>query len=166
MQLPIEERLLEADIPTAAFFRLQIRIAVEVIARTVVDEELVQRRSLEAGAVARLQLGLRTRDDEGGRDPVGRMPAIAVIVVAADIGGKEEAILDIALILQEGGLVAVGGRQARRLRRSRSYCRPMTRLWPLAISRSPRQSSFVRSPRYSVGRPSTPKAFGVRLKRS
>ncbi|MNL88727.1 hypothetical protein D3C87_2186190 [compost metagenome] len=43
------------------------------------------------------------------------MPAIAVVIVAADVRGQEEAILDVALIFEEGGLVAVRGGEARRI---------------------------------------------------
>jgi hypothetical protein len=65
----VEQRLLEAGVIAEALFRLQVRIGEEPEVRKA-DEELIERRGLEGGADAGLELGFGPRDDDGRSDPV------------------------------------------------------------------------------------------------
>ena len=100
----VEQRLLEAEIVAAAGLRQQARIAHE--AERPLPVELIEIGRLEAGAVARLELGFGDRDDEGRRHAPGVVAAEGVVVVVANIGDKEKPLGDFRLEFEEAGLVA------------------------------------------------------------
>src|SRR5262249_17849117 len=86
----VRQRLLEPGVPALAFLRVQVGVGEE--GRRKIRMELRQRRRLEAGAVARLELGFAPWRDDGGRQPERLMAAERVIVVAADVRHQEEAL--------------------------------------------------------------------------
>ena len=102
----VKQRLFETGIVADAFLRLQVRVGEKEELREA-DEKLTQRRRLEAGTIACLELGLRNRNDGSRRQAKGRMRAEPVVVVLPDILDQEQAVGELRLQLDVAGLVDV-----------------------------------------------------------
>src|SRR5262249_27243783 len=104
----LPERLLESQIVSLAFLRLKIRVR-EKIERREANEQLGEAWRFESGAITRLQLRLRNRNDVGRRDAPRGLAAKAFVLTPTHARGREQMVHDLRLQFAEPRNVSVPG---------------------------------------------------------